>query len=324
MKSKIFFPMILVTLFLGHLHGQEAKNVRFLGKENENLLTLKILEQDDQKANEKVVDESEQPVTSPFWIGVQCEPAENFELTTKATGEITVVGGLRVNAVFGDSPASGAGVEVGDILYKGDGETITDISKLLELTTRKGESAIEFKVVREGEMRALKITPVKRPNVTTGVTLDNSFLLANNLIGIQEVVQIPKDYKITVTLVSGKSPEMVATKGNSVWVIENGKLSKLPEDLQETGGFLVTRLAPFNVDTRQAWQQAQILNQYNSVASSHDIALVYMDQLNHQLRLQDDAGGNQLEKRVEQLQKEVADLKAILIESLKDADPKGK
>ena len=68
-------------------------------------------------------------------------------------------GGALVSMVGGDSPAEKAGIEVGDVIVKADGQRVESSSRLrLLISSRKPGSSIPLEILRDGERVTLTAT----------------------------------------------------------------------------------------------------------------------------------------------------------------------
>ena len=102
---------------------------------------------------------------SKYMIGVMCEPVSDALRL-----HLSIDGGLTVNSVSEDSPASQAGVETHDILmYVGDQQlaTVADLTKLID-EAGENEQPITITAIRKGGEVSLEITPAERPANTMG------------------------------------------------------------------------------------------------------------------------------------------------------------
>lgn len=88
-------------------------------------------------------------------IGLQAVP-----LTPELAEHFGVARGLLVSGVRADSPASRAGLKVGDFVVVVDGTPLNGTLGILRVMQEKGES-IELKVVRNGKEELLTITGFK-------------------------------------------------------------------------------------------------------------------------------------------------------------------
>ncbi|MBI2932385.1 MAG: PDZ domain-containing protein [Planctomycetes bacterium] len=88
------------------------------------------------------------------------------EVTPEEAEELGIEGGVRVEAFPPqEGPAEKAGVEVGDIIVRVDGEKVTEPRKLPGLVQKKGAGAeVTLKIVRDGETRDIKVTLGRHPD----------------------------------------------------------------------------------------------------------------------------------------------------------------
>lgn len=105
---------------------------------------------------------------APFWIGVECQPLD--QAMRKAL-QLTDETGVLVVRVSAESPASKAGLQVGDILQRwrvGEqaAQPINDTENLVklvqELAAQQPGQAATLEIMRGGEKKELTIQPAKR------------------------------------------------------------------------------------------------------------------------------------------------------------------
>lgn len=98
------------------------------------------------------------PSGPTHWIGLICRPLdkqlrEKFELS----------GGLIVEEVLPDSPASKSGLRVGDVLVKFAAVELAKVRQLSDLVSEHADRKIELEVLRDGTKRTIVIAVAKRP-----------------------------------------------------------------------------------------------------------------------------------------------------------------
>lgn len=76
-------------------------------------------------------------------------------------------GGLVVLDVVDDSPAAEAELKANDILLQLDGKPISETEQLVGLVQELGDQKIELKFLREGDEKAVEVTPRVRPAEAT-------------------------------------------------------------------------------------------------------------------------------------------------------------
>lgn len=103
-----------------------------------------------------------------FWIGVECHPLEPVVRQALKLPEET---GIIVARVSENSPASKAGLKVGDIIRQWRGSNdeavrIKDVETLIKLVqehgTKQADKAATLEITRDGEAMSIAIQPAKR------------------------------------------------------------------------------------------------------------------------------------------------------------------
>ncbi|MEZ6119256.1 MAG: site-2 protease family protein [Pirellulaceae bacterium] len=98
--------------------------------------------------------------TNAFWIGVQCQPADE---TLGEDAEISE--GVEVMGVMDGSPAAKAGLQEGDRIVKIGDEDLTAVPQLIQAVQEHGSEAMKLTVKRGDESLELEVTPEKRPQM---------------------------------------------------------------------------------------------------------------------------------------------------------------
>ncbi len=125
--------------------------------------------------DDEVASESEQNAAPKFWLGIALKPVEGD--LAKYIGSSD---GVLVDSVYPDSPASKAGLEMGDILVAIGDEKLTDpkslLAQMLKVKTDVGGAVPTFKlkILRKGDTRSLELTPVARPPERMNVTVNTA------------------------------------------------------------------------------------------------------------------------------------------------------
>jgi len=118
------------------------------------------------------------------WLGAQGQP-----VTAEIAGSLGLdrPGGVLVNKLHPDGPASKAGIKIGDVITGVDGFDVADPQSLqFRIATRKVGGSAELTLRRGGAERAVKV----------------------------ELTRAPEDPPRTLTAVSGRNPLAGATIGN--------------------------------------------------------------------------------------------------------------
>ncbi|MCX5590373.1 S1C family serine protease [Alcaligenes endophyticus] len=100
-------------------------------------------------------------VVSRGWLGI--EPQDLSPDLVQAFGLPSAQGAI-VARVLRQSPAAGAGLQVGDIVQTLDGQTVDDsIGLLTQIAALKAGSRTSLQVWRDGKSRTIKVTVGQRP-----------------------------------------------------------------------------------------------------------------------------------------------------------------
>ena len=93
------------------------------------------------------------------FLGVSAE-----ELTAAEMEKLGIAGGLRLTEVENDSPANKAGVAIGDIVLRVEGEEIGGVLQFRNMITgyREGE-VVRLRLIQRGEQVEKRVTLGKRP-----------------------------------------------------------------------------------------------------------------------------------------------------------------
>jgi hypothetical protein len=173
---------------------------------------------------------------SPFWIGVQCEPVESYELTVDDTHVVTVSGGMKVNAVTDESPAKEAGISTDDILVFFNESPVNEIGQLVWAIGENEDKPAELSVVRDQKMIKVELTPTLRKQETENEnTSDAEAKKADDLYSFYVDLQfapnaLPDDYEANVRYKKGDAVSLTLTKGEETWEVTSDSVSELPED----------------------------------------------------------------------------------------------
>ena len=116
----------------------------------------------DETANEVFV--------SDFWVGISTEPAKSIEVkfirdSASLLGKVDA--GLRITLVHEDSPAAKSKLQKGDVILRVNNQPVQKLEHLVRLVHENKEKPIECLLVRNQELKTLKVTPAKRPQAMT-------------------------------------------------------------------------------------------------------------------------------------------------------------
>ncbi|MDR1960117.1 MAG: PDZ domain-containing protein [Planctomycetaceae bacterium] len=159
-----FVPVMAVTLT--GLTTLAVMSSRVMGQESDSPNT--VLEE--QKSKTKipkfftVIPEQVQlPLgqVSDYWVGIQCGVVPPLLKLHLNLGEQE--GGVLVESVVADSPATRAGIESTDILLKIGDTSVGSVEDIMKKVDAVKETEQTVTVIKKGEKKELKLTPAKRP-----------------------------------------------------------------------------------------------------------------------------------------------------------------
>ena len=125
-------------------------------------------------------------ITSPFLIGVHCEPVGNALRDHLGLEEGV---GLLVEKVWDDQPAGQAGLQQNDILIRADAQPLTDVATMVKAIDAAGKQnrSLSFTLIRKGKEMKLDIQPAKRKKLE-GLNESVLRIGSNPAIKIDEIV----------------------------------------------------------------------------------------------------------------------------------------
>ena len=244
--------LLMLMLTAACLSGQEDPQTEKLRAEQEYLNTFLLAH---SYLNDLTPDEREDQVraalsfyqaqqnqrVSDYWIGVQCVQAEASKVTSDhpIAADFVYNGGLLINSVTDDSPASDAGLQQGDVIVAFNQQRVDNIAALVAAIEAAGESECPVEVLRDGRFQALTVVPAEREQPVQDEAevhvgwelplLDSRMQLAKAwLTG----GQLPKDVELTITIKNGSDVQLRAKRGVKVWKVDQSKLDELPQDIQ--------------------------------------------------------------------------------------------
>lgn len=105
--------------------------------------------------------ESAEHRANKLWLGVQLKGLEGDLARYLGRDD-----GILIASVYDDSPASKAGIKIGDVLIEVGGQQLSDPKSLLKIMSKlDGDSAepLSVKLLRRGEEKLLEVTPTAPP-----------------------------------------------------------------------------------------------------------------------------------------------------------------
>jgi serine protease Do len=104
------------------------------------------------------------------YIGVHLE-----ERTPRPTPGANAAG-ATISSIEPGSPADLAGVKVGDVVVRFNSQTVASPADLMGMTAMAGtQGSVPVSLLRQGRALELKISPIRRPGITTGVNVEPAF-----------------------------------------------------------------------------------------------------------------------------------------------------
>ncbi len=210
-----------------------------LGNEALQSFALKALAQESARTADA------QETASPYWIGVQCEPASEVLVRMEQhNGNLLIVkGGLKVNAVTVDSPAQAAGVQELDVILFMNDKPTNQIEELVAIIGENEEKPATLSVVRDHNALSLSVTPAKRPQANTAEGLyhldlkllhdANPSLLVRNYYGfLQPAPELPEGFEAQLRFVHGAKPVLTIQQQDRTWTVNDETLPQVPKAVQ--------------------------------------------------------------------------------------------
>jgi membrane-associated protease RseP (regulator of RpoE activity) len=109
-------------------------------------------------------------------------------LTKQLSEHFGVPGGVMINEVRADSPATKAGLKAGDIIVEADGKELKGEVDLIRAIAEKKEGDVTLTIVRDRNRQTIRVTPEESkdgfnsffefPNAPDGMVAPQRFKLA--------------------------------------------------------------------------------------------------------------------------------------------------
>jgi hypothetical protein len=204
---------------------------------------------------------------SDYWLGLDCTPVSP---AMRSQLKLEDEGGLVVEKVMEESPASKAGFKQYDVLLSVGDKSLKDIQHLMTLLDENKEAELSFKVLRAGEQTTVTAKPEKRPQTQgkvrdhlrwlssdggkaievlrqrlekSGVPMRMQFFHPGTVVSANApAIAFPDDLHVHVTKHGGKPAEIVVERGDKKWTVTEDKLGDLPEDVRPHVESLLGRL----------------------------------------------------------------------------------
>jgi len=110
---------------------------------------------------------------------------------TLKTGGVQIIGTCEILTDGGaSSPAGRAGIRAGDVVTKAGGIRVETVEELNEIVNKSGDKALELEIKRGGEVKLVKLTPIKDKNTEK---FRIGVLVRDSVSGIGTVTYIEKE-----------------------------------------------------------------------------------------------------------------------------------
>ncbi len=175
-------------------------------------------------------------MSSPYWIGVQCESAEGYKVEIANQQVVTAEGGLLVNAVTSESPAESAGIQSGDVIAFLNDKPTNNIVQLVAVIDECKDNTADVSVVRGQEVIKLKVTPTLRKSTDDVKEVEDSGSSDGTRIFFELAVDsqvIPEDFEAVVRFKRGQPLSATIAKKHLKWDVTSGEsVDRLPAEVQ--------------------------------------------------------------------------------------------
>lgn len=247
---------------------------------------------------------ADQVSPSPFWIGVQCEPAVEYQLTLEGDNRVTGKGGLRVTTITKNSPAEAANLKVDDIILSFGSINTDELGQLVAALTKNASAMAEMSLVRDGQFMTLEISPKPRATETDLSSprdkLDDAFV---ELYGST----LSDEVEATVVFNQHGVKEITFRKGKNVSNAATEEIDKLPVEYrgiaQQTVWHIDSLLKPQPQTTEKYWEYEPAKKQY------HRYSVDFLAQDNEK---------GTTDRRLETIEMQIQELTRIVLELKKD------
>lgn len=194
---------------------------------------------------------------SDYWIGLECYPVQEALRTQLQLPEGQ---GLAVASVVPKGPAAKAGIKPHDVLLKAADKPLGKVQDLIDAVDAAKQSTVKIELLRRGEPMTVEVAPAKRPapgqaepgkpdsdwdqmrnwieRMRPGEEgrppIRFRFFHPGTILPPDAAVQPPLPEGMAVVIrKEGKQPaEIVVTKGDQKWEVNENELDKLPADVR--------------------------------------------------------------------------------------------
>ncbi len=182
---------------------------------------------------------------SKYWMGVQCVPAGKVKIKSEiaSLGDLYKEGGLRINSITKNSPASKSGLKKGDVILVFNKTVLTSVKQLTSLIDKAKTETCKLKVVREGKVMDVSLSPKKRPeqkkasfewmvNDPKKRTVYWDLNPGDNRVAWLSSASFSEDVEISMSRKGNQNPVIVIKEKSKSWTVRDGKIEEIPKKYQ--------------------------------------------------------------------------------------------
>ena len=191
---------------LSDLNAAQQGSVRLTLQGRDEIEYRKVPHYYDASADEVFV--------SDYWIGVSTEKAEAIEAEVKFGDNVVLTQiktGLKITLVHENSPAAQAGFKNNDVIIEMNDQPVARLEQLARIVDKSKKQPISVAVVRNKQLKLIKVTPAERPEKLTTQAIDASdlarslawsYLHANrpSLVASEFIKQLPVDSVVKIEI----------------------------------------------------------------------------------------------------------------------------
>lgn len=189
----------------------------------------------------------------PWWIGVQCRPADPALRAQLGLAENV---GLIVDEVVPNSPADKAGLKRFDVLVKAEDKELRSVQDLIDVINRAEGKEIKLKYIRQAQEAELALTPEKRPQPSgpivtlppipqfewpefewfggPGGPFRFRFFYPGRILPPRagQLPPLPGNLAVTITKKGDEPAKISVKRDGESWEVTENELDKLPADIR--------------------------------------------------------------------------------------------
>jgi hypothetical protein len=199
-----------------------------------------------------------------YWLGIMGTPVDAL-----LKSHLKIDGGVVIEHIVPNSPASKAGVQENDILTEFGDAKVSDVETLAQAVAKSQDKPANVTVIREGQEKTLSVTPERRPDspwvdlgpprpfdreqfsewlkklekgeipgdpmrmwfVHPGIVVDKA-LKDGAVARLYGAMRLPNGMSVTVAQPDSGPAKITVRKGDETWEATENELDKLPEDVR--------------------------------------------------------------------------------------------